>query len=394
MHLVMVSVCLYFQIHQPYRLRRYSVFDSDKNYFDDYKNGEICRKVAQHCYVPANKVMLETIRAHEGRFRIAYSITGTALEQFERYVPEVITGFQELSSTGCVEFLEETYSHSLAFLYSRPEFRDQIELHRRKIKDLFGQEPRVFRNTELIYNNDLAQFISRLGYDAVLADGSDQLLGTRTPNAVYTPAGSPKLKLLLKNYRLSEDISLRFSNHTWQQWPLTADKFAGWINQINGHGTICNLFMDYETLGERQPPDTGIFDFFRHLPGHVLGHGNNFLTPSQIIDQHPSAGEIDCPRMISSADAERDLSVWLGNAMQSNALQELYKLEAKMKERADEELLADWRRLSASDHFYYMCTKYWSSPEAQKYFSPYESPYDSYINYMNVLDNVTSRLRG
>ncbi|HEY1683648.1 MAG TPA: glycoside hydrolase family 57 protein [Tepidisphaeraceae bacterium] len=390
----MVSVCLYFQIHQPFRLRRYSVFDSDQNYFDDYQNGEICRKVAQHCYMPANLAMLETIRAHEGKFRFAFSITGTALEQFERYVPEVIRGFQQLAETGCVEFLEETYYHSLAFLYSRTEFRDQIELHRKKIKELFNQEPRVFRNTELIYNNDLAQFISKMGYDGVLADGSDQLLGTRSPNLPYTPASATKLRLLLKNYRLSEDISHRFSNRNWEQWPLTADKFANWINQVNGNGTTCNLFMDYETFGERQPAETGIFDFLRHLPAHVLRQGNNFLTPAQIVDQQKSGGEIDCPHMMSSSDSERDLSVWLGNAMQTNALQELYKLEAKMKERGDEALLADWRRLSTSDHFYYMCTKFWSSPEAQKYFSPYESPYDSYINYMNVLDNITSRLRG
>jgi alpha-amylase len=235
--------------------------------------------------------------------------------------------------------------------------------------------------------------VSQIGYDAVLADGADQILGPRSPNVVYRPAGAPKIKLLLKNYRLSEDISLRFSNHDWEQWPLTADKFANWINQVNGNGSICNLFMDYETFGERQPLETGIFEFLRHLPAHALRQGNDFLTPSQIVDKYGAAGEIDCPKMMSSADAERDLSAWLGNAMQSNALQELYKLEIKMKERADADLINDWRRLSTSDHFYYMCTKYWSSPEAQKYFSPYESPYDSYINFMNVLDNITARLR-
>lgn len=390
----MASVCFYFQVHQPFRLRRYSVFDTDRHYFDDYKNGEICRKVAHKCYLPANRMMLETIRRHEGRFRIAYSITGVALEQFEQYAPEVMETLVQLNATGCVEFLSETFYHSLAFLYSREEFRAQVELHRHKIKNLFGQEPRVFRNTELIYNNDLAHFVSHMGYDAILAEGADQILGFRSPNFVYRPPHAPKLKLLLKNYRLSDDIAFRFSNRTWEQWPLTAEKFSKWINQINGNGFVCNLFMDYETFGEHQWADTGIFDFMRYLPGEVLKQpDNHFLTPSQVCDRYEPAGEIDVPHMISWADTERDLSAWLGNAMQSNALHELYKLEGALKEKGDDQLLADWRKLTTSDHFYYMCTKYWSDGDVHKYFSPYESPYDSYINFMNVLDNIQSRLR-
>jgi alpha-amylase len=390
----MASVCFYFQVHQPYRLRRYSVFDTDRHYFDDHKNGEICRKVAHKCYLPANRMLLETIRAHEGRFRIAYSVTGVALEQFQAYAPEVLDTFHQLNQTGCVEFLEETYYHSLSFLYSREEFRAQIELHRKIIKEWFGQEPRVFRNTELIYNNDLAHFISHMGYDAIITEGADHILGYRSPNYIYRPPHAPRLKLLLKNYRLSDDIAFRFSNRSWEQWPLTAEKFAGWVNQINGNGFLCNLFMDYETFGEHQWADTGIFDFMRHLPGAVLQHpDNNFLTPSQVIDQYDAVGEIDVPHMISWADTERDLSAWLGNAMQSNALHELYKLEGALKEKGDAQLLADWRKLTTSDHFYYMCTKYWADGDVHKYFSPYESPYDSYINFMNVLDNVQTRLR-
>ena len=390
----MASVCFYFQVHQPFRLRRYSVFDTDRFYFDDQKNAEICRKVAHKCYLPANRLMLDLIRQHEGRFRIAYSVTGAAIEQFQKFVPELIEVFHQLNQTGCVEFLDETYHHSLSFLYSREEFRAQVDLHRALMKKLFGQEPRVFRNTELIYNNDLAHFVSHMGYDAILSEGADHILGYRSPNFVHKPPHCPNMKLLLKNYRLSDDIAFRFSNRGWEQWPLTAEKFARWVNQINGNGYVCNLFMDYETFGEHQWADTGIFDFLKHMPGELLKHGdNNFMTPSQVIDQHEAVGEIDVPHMISWADTERDLSAWLGNAMQSNALHELYKLEGAVKEKGDPELLDDWRKLTTSDHFYYMCTKYWADGAVHKYFSPYESPYDSYINFMNVLDNVRSRAK-
>ncbi len=391
----MASVCFYFQVHQPYRLRRYSVFDTDRHYFDDFKNADILRKVATKCYLPTNRMLLETIKMHEGRFRVSFSVTGVALEQFDQYAPEVMETFHQLNQTGCVEFLEETYYHSLSFLYSREEFRAQVELHRKKIKQLFGQEPRIFRNTELIYNNDLAHFVSHMGYDAVITEGADHILGYRSPNFVYRPPHAPNLRLLLKNYRLSDDIAFRFSNRAWEQWPLTAEKFARWVTQINGNGFLCNLFMDFETFGEHQWADTGIFDFLRHLPGEVMKASldNNFLTPSQIVDKYPISGELDVPHMISWADTERDLSAWLGNAMQSNALHELYKLEGPLKERGDEQLLADWRKLTTSDHFYYMCTKYWSDGDVHKYFSPYESPYDSYINFMNVLDNIQTRLR-
>lgn len=390
----MASVCFYFQVHQPFRLRRYSVFDTDRHYFDEYKNAEICRKVAQKCYLPANRTLLDTVRAHDGRFRIAFSISGVAVEQFEQFAPDVMESFHELNSTGCVEFLAETYYHSLAFLYSREEFRSQVEMHRDLVKRLFNQDPRVFRNTELIYNNDLAHFVSHMGYDAILAEGADQILGYRTPNFVYKPPHA-RIKLLLKNYRLSDDIAFRFSNRAWEQWPLTAEKFAKWVNQINGNGFICNLFLDYETFGEHQWADTGIFDFMRHLPGEIMrsSRDNKFLTPSQLIDSFEPSGEIDVPHMISWADTERDLSAWLGNAMQSNALHELYKLEGALKEKGDQQLLADWRRITTSDHFYYMCTKYWADGDVHKYFSPYESPYDSYINFMNVLDNIQTRLR-
>ncbi len=391
----MASVCLCFQIHQPYRLRRYSVFDTDHHYFDEYRNAELLRDLAARCYVPANRVLLDAIRLHEGRFRAAFSVSGAALEQLRLYVPEVVDGLGELARTGCVEFLGETFYHSLAFLYSREEFRRQVEAHRDLIKELFGQEPRVFRNTELVYDNDLAHFVSHMGYDAVVAEGADGVLGSRSPNHLYRPPHAANLKVLLNNYRLAEDVSRRFSDRAWEQWPVTPRKFAQWVNQINGNGEVCNLFLDYETLGVHQWSETGIFDFLRQLPGEVLTPppANDFLTPGQAADAHAAVDELDVPKATSCGDDDRDLSPWLGNAMQTDACQELYKLEPVVKERNDPALLADWRRLTSSDHVRYMCTKYWGEGAADRQASPYESPYDSYINFMNVLDNLQARAK-
>ena len=389
----MPSVCFYFQVHQPVRLRHYTVFDKNDYYFDDHKNGTICRKVANKCYLPANRLLLDTIRRHDGRFKIAYSITGILLEQLQQYAPEVMSTFDALARTGCVEFLAETYYHSLSFLYSRNEFVEQINKHIEAINYYFGQTPKVFRNTELIYNNDLASLIESMDkFDAIITEGADHILGFRSPNFVYRPQGCKNLKLLLKNYSLSDDIAFRFSNRSWPQWPLTADKFAQWINNVNGNGNVVNLFMDYETLGEHQWEDTGIFDFMRHLPEEILKHpDNNFKTPSEVVQSYDNTDTVDVPHIISWADTERDLSAWLGNAMQSNAIHELYRLEKKIKETGDEKIITDWRKLQVSDHFYYMCTKYFADGDVHKYFNPYDSPYDSYINFMNVLDSLHCR---
>lgn len=390
----MPSICFYFQVHQPFRLRRYSVFDTQSNYFDDYKNGQICRKVANKCYLPANRLILDLINRFDGRFRVSYSITGVLLEQLEMYAPEVLSTFQALAQTGCVEFLAETYYHSLSFLYSRDEFAEQVRLQRERIRNTFGLETKVFRNTELVYNNDLAHFVAAMGFAGVLCEGADHLLGYRSPNFVYTAPGATGLKLLLKNYRLSDDIAFRFSNHDWAEWPLTAPKFARWISQANGNGHTVNLFMDYETLGEHQWVDTGIFEFLEHLPEEILRHpDNNFKTPSEVLETYEPLGEYDVPHMISWADTERDLSAWLGNAMQSNALHELYRMETMVKSTGDIDIIGDWRRLQTSDHFYYMCTKWFADGDVHKYFNPYDSPYDSYINFMNVMDNLRTRCR-
>lgn len=391
----MASVCFYFQVHPPFRLRRYSVFDSDTNYFDDYKNAELCRKVAQRCYLPTNRLMLDLLRRYGRDFAVSYSITGVALEQFERWSPETVDSFRALVDTGQVELLAETYYHSLAFLYSREEFREQVMAHSAKMAETFGVKPRVFRNTELIYNNDLAHFIEGLGFAGIAAEGADHILGYRSPAFVYRPTGTERVSLLLKNYRLSDDIAFRFSDRSWPEWPLRAETFAGWVDQVNGNGYVVNLFMDYETFGEHQWADSGIFSFLEHLPEHILAGGkNNFMTLSRAVAAYEPVAELDVPHMISWADMERDLSAWLGNAMQSNALHELYRMEREVKAKGDPDLLHDWRRLQTSDHFYYMCTKWFADGDVHKYFNPYESPYDSYINFMNVLDNLRSRLKG
>lgn len=390
----MASICFYFQVHQPFRLRRYSIFDSAPTYFDDHANGTILNKVADKCYLTANKVIHDLIIRHGGRFRVSYSITGTAIEQFQLYRPEVLDSFKRLADTGCVEFLSETYYHSLSFLYSRREWIEQIEKHKQLMQNLFGQTPTVFRNTELTYNNEVAKAAFELGYKAVLCEGADHLLGYRSPTYLYHPPDLPQLKLLLKNYRLSDDIAFRFGNRGWADWPLTAEKFARWVQQVNGNGYVVNLFMDYETFGEHQWADTGIFDFLWHMPDAIFALPDlDFKTPGECADAYAPSGEYDVPFMISWADTERDLSAWLGNAMQANALHETYRIEDQVRETGDPAILDDWRRLTTSDHFYYMCTKYFADGDVHKYFNPYDSPYDSYINFMNVLDNLRNRLR-
>ena len=389
----MASVVFYFQVHQPFRLRRYSIFDSGSDYFDGSANAAICRKVAEKCYLPTNAVIADLLEAHAGRFKVSYSLTGMAVEQFQRYAPEVLESFRRLARTGGVEFIAETYYHSLAFMYRRDEFAEQVRMHRALVADLLGQTPRVFRNTELTYNNDLARAIEDMGFDAVLTEGADHILGYRSPTFLYNPPNCRRLRLLLKHYRLSDDIAFRFGNRGWKEWPLTAEKFARWVNQINGNGYVCNLFMDYETFGEHQWSDTGIFEFLRAMPEAVMAvGGNDFLTVSEAVDRYGPAGELDVPHMISWADIERDISAWPGNSMQANALYEVYALTDEVLASGDEELIADWRKLQTSDHFYYMCTKYFADGDVHKYFNPYESPYDSYINYMNILDSIRARL--
>ncbi|WP_432800180.1 glycoside hydrolase family 57 protein [Poriferisphaera sp. WC338] len=390
----MASVCMYFQVHQPPRLKRYSIFDSGKTYFDDARNREILRKVAHRSYLPTTKVLLDLIHQHEGQFRVAISLTGCVIEQFSRFAPEVLERFQALAETGCVEFLAETYHHSLSFMYSKDEFRDQVGLHVDLIDEVFGQRPTVFRNTELIYSNDVAKFIADEDeFRGILSEGAETILNGRSANHVYDPPNGIDVGLLLKNDRLSDDIAFRFSNQGWDEWPLTAEKYAHWLHEVNQeHGQMCNLFMDLETFGEHQWEVSGIFEFLRSLPSEVLKLGDDFKTPGECLDWYDTSDIYDCKEMVSWADTEKDLSAWVGNAMQSSALHDLYMLEKPVKETGDVGLINDWRKLTCSDHFYYMCTKYFDDGAVHKYFSPYDSPYDGYINFMNVLDSMRLRL--
>ncbi len=391
----MVSICFYFQVHQPYRLRNYTIFEIGKNpnYWDDSKNKEIMVKVANKCYLPTNKLLLELLQQHP-EFRISFSISGVALEQMREYMPDVLASFQRLAATGRVEFISETYYHSLSFLYSKEEFNEQVELHKKTIKELFGQEPKVFRNTELIYNNELANHVEKLGFKAIIAEGWDPVLGWRSPNFVYRSKTTDNLKLLMKNYKLSDDVAFRFSNKGWNEWPLTVEKYVRWLNEVNGTGNVINLFMDYETFGEHQWEDTGIFNFMRALPGEFLKHpDNDFKTVSEAATIYPAMDEVDCHNFVSWADLERDTTAWLGNAMQQGAIRELYNIGDAVKRSGDQQLIDNWRRLTTSDHFYYMCTKWFSDGDVHKYFSPYESPYEGYIAFMNVLNDLAIRAK-
>lgn len=383
----MPSVCFYFQVHQPYRIKRYSFFDigNDHFYEDDEKNRVILNKVSEKCYLPANKAILDLIKKHKGKFKVAYSLSGTLIEQLEVFRPDVLKSFIDLSKTGCVEFLSETYYHSLSFIYSKEEFNRQVKMHDEKIFKYFGQKPKVFRNTELIYNNDIAAHVESLGFKGILCEGVDRVLNGRTPNYVYTPKGSKTIKALLKNYRLSDDIAFRFSDVNWSEFPLTADKFASWVHKIAGNGEVLNLFMDYETFGEHQWESTGIFDFLAHLPTEIMKHKDfNFLTPSEVITKYQPRDEYDVKDYTSWADAERDLSAWLSNSMELEAAKRLYALREKVLASGDADMIHTWGKLQTSDHFYYMCTKFWSDGDVHKYFSPYDSPYDAYIYFMNV----------
>ncbi len=394
------SVVLYMHVHQPKRIRPYTVFETanDHNYFDNphwdhgSHNRKIFRKVAEKSYLPTNAMLLDLLNQHP-EFRFSLSITGTLLEQAEMWGEDVLQSFQRLTETGRVEIVAETYHHSLAFFYSRNEFEAQVNAHKQKIQNLFGQSPQVFRNTELAYNNDLAYWADKAGYKGILCEGWDGVLGWRSPNFVYRPSYTDNIRLLMKNYKLSDDIAFRFSNQGWEQWPLTADKYTHWLNAATQDQPIVNLFMDYETFGEHQWEDTGVFEFFRHMPGKWLEReGNGFATVSEAIEQNEPIDFIDSPQTITWADTERDLTAWLGNSMQQEALKHLYDLEERILKTGDDGLISDWRNLQTSDHTYYMCTKWFNDGDVHAYFSPYDSPYDAFLYFMNVLRDVRWRL--
>ena len=392
----MTSICMYFEVHQPMRLNRFSVFNigdnaSASNYFNNKLNHEIFEKVAKKCYLPTNNLLLNLINEFDGKFRISFSLTGTFVEYCERFMPSVIDSFKKLFATGAVDMIEETYFHSLSGLYDDlDEFEEQIMMHRQMIKRLFNYEPKVFRNTEAIYDNRIAKKIGEMGYKGIITEGTDKILGWRSSNYLYRPINSD-IKVLLRNYSLSDDIGFRFSSRHWPGFPLTADKYANWMSRCEGD--LINLFIDYETFGEHQWTETGIFDFLSHLPNEALKHEQlDFVTVSEAIDRYQPVGEIDVPWAISWADADRDVSTWLGNDMQFACFNELKDIGKKLKKRGDEELLNVWRRLQTSDHLYYVSTKGLEDGDVHAYFSHYDGPYDGFINYMNVLQDLKQKI--
>jgi alpha-amylase len=385
----MPELCLYFQVHQPYRLRRYRIFDigTGADYFDDHANRGILRRVVERCYLPANRLLREAVERGEGRFRFALSLSGTLLDQLEEHAPEGLASFQELAAAG-VELLGETSHHSLASLADGEEFSEQVELHRRTVLRHFGRRPTVFRNTELLWADPLAPQVSGLGFSAVLVEGADRSLGVRSPNRIYEAAHSPGLRLVPRHYRLSDDIGFRFSDAQWSHWPLTADRWADWVAASTGDSV--HVFLDYETFGEHHREESGIFEFLRRLPESLERHGVGCVLPSELAGREP-AGALEMPAPVSWADQERDASAWLGNRMQRAAHQRLYRLGPRVRELGDPWLLECWRRLGTSDQCYYMSTKGLADGEVHRYFSPHGSPYDAFVGFMNVLTDLERR---
>ncbi|MFI3269391.1 MAG: glycoside hydrolase family 57 protein [Rikenellaceae bacterium] len=387
----MKTICLYFQVHQPWRLKTYRFFNigTDHNYLDDLLNRSIMQKIANDCYLPMNALLLSLISESKGKFRCSFSITGDAIEQFKAYAPEVLESFKALAASGCVEFLTETYSHSLSALASEDEFKLEVQRHTDLIKSEFGMTPKAFRNTELIYNDHIGEMVAAMGFKTILAEGARHVMGWKSPNFVYANAIDQKLRLLLRNYKFADDIAFRFSNEGWDQYPLTADKYVGWLKEAQeGEGEIINLFMDYETFGEHQKASTGIFDFMKSLPNAVFAaKGMEFATVSEAAKKHQPVSVLHCPHTMSWADEERDITAWLGNELQNEAFSKLYALRDKIVALNLPDFDYVWRFMQTSDHFYYMATKWLSDGDVHSYFNPYDSAYEAFINYMNVLSD-------
>ncbi len=395
------GVVIYLHVHQPWRIREYGVFDTGykHDYFEagdadaDRDNGRIFRKVAEKSYIPMN-ALLEKMLNEQPDFKVSMSISGVFIEQAERYMPEVLESFKRIVATGQVELVAETFYHSLAFFFSREEFERQVEMHRQKIRDVFGVETQVFRNTELSYNNELGKWADQAGFKGIMTEGWDPILQWRSPNFIYQPEGTDNIRLLLKNYRLSDDIAFRFGNKAWVDYPLSADKYIEWLRSSLNDTQIVNLFMDYETFGEHQWADTGIFEFTESFINKWLEHSDErtFYTVSEAIDAFQPSGHISMPYTVTWADTERDLTAWLGNSMQHEAMRYIYGLEAEVLASNDIELISDWRKLQTSDHPYYMCTKWFNDGDVHAYFSPYKSPYDAFLYFMNAMRDIRYRL--
>ena len=390
------SICIYFQIHHPERLRKYQFFDIGKkhNYFDNYANRSELEDLAENCYLPANALLLELIKKYEGKFKVAFSITGSAIDQLEMHTPEVIRSFQELAATGCVEFLAETYSHSLASLSEdTDEFEQQVKRHSNAIKQLFGKKPVTFRNTSLIYSDKIGELVAKLGFKTMLTDGAKHVLGWKSPNFVYKNALNENLNLLLKNSKLSDDIATHFSDRNWSEYPLSSEKYASWVESSLQDTDVLNLFMNYEVIGYYNNAQSGIFDFLRYFIKNISANPNyQFLLPKEVAKKHPAKGVLPVPYPISWTDEERDITSWLGNELQKEAFNKLFAIQPLVRKKKNAELIEDYSRLQASEHFYFMRTKLFSGTDYHKYLHPYDSPYEAFINYMNVLSDFIERV--
>lgn len=390
----MKAICFYFQIHQPFRLKRYRFFDigNDHYYYDDFANDDIITNIAERSYIPAAETLLKMIEDSKGKFHCAISITGVALEQCEQYVPQFVDILKKLADTGCVEFLSETYAHSLASLTDLEEFESQVKAHDEKLFQLFGVKPKVLRNTELIYFDDLAPQIASMGYKGVITEGAKHILGWKSPNYVYSSVSAPKLKILLKNDKLSDDITFRFSDHEWSEYPLTADRYIDWIASTPKEEQVINLFMNLETFGQMQSRETGIFQFLEALPRFAEEKGISFVTPTDVVSKIKPTAPLSVVHPISWADEARDTSAWLGNKLQNEAFNKLYSIAERVRLCDDRRLKQDWLYLQASDHFFYMSTKHCNDGQVHSLFSPYETPFQAFTNYMNVLADFIVRV--
>ncbi len=386
----MKSVCFYFKIHQPFRLKRYRFFDigNDHYYYDDFANDEIINRIAEQSYIPMANTLLEMIQNSGGEFKCAISISGTAIEQLQLYVPEFIDLLKKLADTKCVEFMSGTYSHSLASLEDPEEFMREVKMHDNLIRRQFGVRPKVFANTELIYDDDISLLLTAMDFKACLTEGTKHVLGWKSPNYLYNSSVAPDLKLLLTNSKLSRDITENFNNTEWDEYPLTADKYVDWIAALPEEEQIVNLYLTMDTFGTFLPADTGIFDFLKALPRFGKEKGVKFSTPSEVVKRLKPVAELNIPYPISDVDEARDVSAWKGNALQREALAKLYAIGERVNHCTDRRLKQDWEYLQSSDHFYYMAT----GKSAAGAFSPYDSPFAAFTNYMNVLADFIVRV--
>ncbi len=390
----MKKICLNFQIHQPFRLKRYRFFNisNDHYYYDDYANESYIRRMSDVSYLPANKILLDTIKEYKDKFKVSFSISGTTLDQFELYAPDVLDSFRALADTGCVEFVAGTDAYSLASLSDKEEFMAQVNAHKEKIARLFGKQVcKVFCNSNMIYSNDIGALIEEMGFQGVLTEGAKHILGWKSPNYIYCSATNPRLKLLLRNYKLSDDVRFNFSSRSWSEYPLTAEKFVHWMDLLDPKEEVINISLDYSTFGDKQSESTGIFEFLRYLPKIAIKKKFSFVAPDELLKLQPIA-PISIHYPISWTDEERDLTAWRGNELQTEAFDKLNALSERVKQTPDPKVKIDWKYLQASDHFRFMSTKFYSTGRRTPY-NPYESPYDAFINYMNVLSDFSMQLQ-